>query len=98
MEYRWETTRSVVITKGELTEEQEKALLKDYDIRFIGYGEPPAKAYSLFWFTEANTAWDALQASAARLSEALRPYDLDYFTYHTTASAHREKIMQVRMP
>jgi hypothetical protein len=99
MEYRWETTRSVVLTKGELTEQQEKEILRDGDVRFVGYGaEPPMKAYSQFWFVNATTAEEALNEAAERLDSLLKPYEVEFFTYRASASAHREKVVQVRMP
>lgn len=96
--FRWETTTAVLVTSGELTEEQEKVLLRDGDIRFVGYGEPPCKAYSQFWFVNAASAWAASLSAASRLDGFLAGYGLEYMVYHTSAHAHRDKIISERMP
>lgn len=96
--FRWETTISVLVTKGELTREQEKTLLVDGDIRFVGYGEPPCKAYSQFWFVDAPSAWAACLSAASRLDGFLAGYGLEYIVYHTSGHAQRSKIVQERMP
>lgn len=83
---RWETTLEILVTSGALTDEQDKALLKEHDIRFVGPGEPPIKGYSQFCFVEAETAWDAYLAADKRVENALQPYGVEYLVYRSSAN------------